>query len=249
MVADAQVWSPVEDRRIYAVWLALVWVGILAGFGVDIGPFLKQRPAGGLMTHIHAIAMVAWLGLFTTQILLVESGRVALHRKLGVWTAAATALIIPIGVVAGVSAQVRLAGTAVADPPFLSVIFIDLILLGLMTTAGVLARRDAPAHKRLMILALIAIADPGYARLVENVLNPHYVTPAGFFLTMFWGNATLIAAMAAWDLLRRRRLHPAFIGGAATILAGEVTASLLYYDAGWRAFTSALVRTWGWSGV
>jgi hypothetical protein len=48
----------------------------------------------------------------------------------------------------------------------------------------------------------------------------------------------ILVAMALWDLARRRRLHPAFVGGAALIIAGETAASVLYWNAGWRGFTA-----------
>ena len=31
----AAVWSPAGDRKIYVVWIGVVWAAILVGFGMD----------------------------------------------------------------------------------------------------------------------------------------------------------------------------------------------------------------------
>jgi len=43
-----------------------------------------QAPAYPSIVHVHAAAFVGWLVLLTSQILLIRSARVDLHRKLGI---------------------------------------------------------------------------------------------------------------------------------------------------------------------
>ncbi|HWF00215.1 MAG TPA: hypothetical protein VG248_10505 [Caulobacteraceae bacterium] len=246
MTAGVQAWSPTGDRRIYPVWLAILWVGTVAGFGLDIPGFLKQQPPAGLIVHIHALAMVGWMALVTTQMMLVETGRVALHRKLGAWTAAYLALIVPLALAAGLSSQ--FAKLPHGHPQFIILNFVDVGSLAALVLAGVVFRRDAAAHKRLMALSLVAIADPGFSRASGALLDFPVTGPWTFFWSFFWANVGLLVAMAGWDLWTRRRLHPAFVGGAVFLLAGEALCSILYFNAGWRAVASGIVRAWGWNG-
>jgi hypothetical protein len=37
-------WSAREDRVPSAVWLGILWVGMIAGFGVDIPGFIRRDP-------------------------------------------------------------------------------------------------------------------------------------------------------------------------------------------------------------
>ncbi|HEY2736755.1 MAG TPA: hypothetical protein VGK45_00030, partial [Thermoanaerobaculia bacterium] len=47
-------WSAREDRKAFLVWLALLWIGVLAGFGVDLPRFLHEAPPPPLVVHVHA---------------------------------------------------------------------------------------------------------------------------------------------------------------------------------------------------
>jgi hypothetical protein len=67
-------WSPASDRKIYAVWIGMVWAAILAGFGLDFARYVGETPPPPLILHVHAAIFVLWLGLVTLQILWVEMG-------------------------------------------------------------------------------------------------------------------------------------------------------------------------------
>jgi hypothetical protein len=64
---------------VFAIWLA-----ILIGFGLDI---VRRAQIGALnftpIVHLHAIAYTGWLILLATQVWLVRTGRVAIHKRLG----------------------------------------------------------------------------------------------------------------------------------------------------------------------
>jgi len=40
----ATAWSPASDRKIYVVWIGVVWAAILAGFGLDFVRYLGEMP-------------------------------------------------------------------------------------------------------------------------------------------------------------------------------------------------------------
>lgn len=244
MTVATRPWAPLEDRRINAVWLGVVWLGLIAGFGIDLPRFFAERPPAPWIIHLHAVAMAGWMGLATVQVLLVETGRTRIHRKLGAWMGAYLVLILPLAIAAGLASEATIAGAKDADPQFIILNFVDVGSLGVLVAAGLFTRRDAPAHKRLMVLSLVAIADPGFARLLGGLTHFHAATPLDFWWGTFWGDVLLLAAMAGWDLWKWRRLHPAFIGGAVFLLAGEALTAVLYFDPGWKLIATGIVQAW-----
>jgi hypothetical protein len=37
-------WSVRDDRKASAVWLGILWIGMIAGFGVDFPGYLRKNP-------------------------------------------------------------------------------------------------------------------------------------------------------------------------------------------------------------
>jgi hypothetical protein len=48
-------WSAREDRIPSLVWLALIWFGMVAGFGVDMPRFLHESPPPAAVVDVHAV--------------------------------------------------------------------------------------------------------------------------------------------------------------------------------------------------
>jgi hypothetical protein len=64
----------------------------------------------------------------------------------------------------------------------------------------------------------------------------------------FWGIFLILIAMAAWDLWRRRRIHPAVLFGAAVLWTGEIITTILNLSPTWRDVMVRLVSAWGYAG-
>jgi hypothetical protein len=244
---DGKLWDQRQDRQIYLVWIAINWVGMIAGFGHDFSRYLSQKPGPPLLIHIHAAVFVLWLVVQTAQIVLVVRGRFDLHRRLAIFALGLAFVMIPLGVATALTSKFRHLGLPGSSPQFLIINLIDIIPFGLFTLAGYLMRRDAASHKRLMMLAMVAISDPGFDRFSDVFLTRSlHVWP--MFIYIFWGNLLLLALMTAWDLWRRRSLNTAFAVGAALLLASEFAAVILYLDPMWKQVATALVRAWGYAG-
>ncbi len=235
-------WSAREDRKASVVWLVILWLGMIAGFSVDFGRYLHEKPAAPMIVNVHAAVFVAWLLVITAQILLVESDRVAWHRKLGWFAVGWACLMAVMGPWAAMASQVVNLHTPGNDPQFISVNMVDiggfLILLGW----GISLRKNPAAHRRMMMLSTIALADPGFARFTGNLLaQPKSAIP--WFFYMFYGNVLLILLMTAWDWWRGRLMR-SFVIGAAGLVAAMFIASLLYFWGPWKILTTGWVQTW-----
>jgi hypothetical protein len=242
-------WDARDDRKVYAVWLALIWAGMIAGFGLDFPGFLEQQPPPPLLIHVHAVVFVGWLVFLTAQVTLVQTRRFALHRRLGLAGLGLAAAMMVLGPATALTVHAQIAATPAGDhhPQFLAVNFVDILGFGILLTAGVALRANAAAHKRLMMLSTVALCDPGFGRLADAVTTvPDTFAP--WLVHNFYGNVLLIAAMGAWDLLRRGSLHPAFVAGSALLILSEIAAGLLYFDPAWKTMAAQLVRAWGYAG-
>lgn len=215
---------------VFAIWLAIV-----LGFGIDM---IKRAHGGALtfplVTHLHVVAYTGWLVLLAAQVWLVRTGRVALHRRLGL----AALILLPAMLVLGPAT----AYYGVADNPYmpdkwiawLSVNYTNAIGSIVLLTAGLALRRNPAAHKRLMVMGTIALTEPGFSRIwspfLEARLGEGYVP---FYVSTYIGTFLLVIAVGIYDLATRRRLHPAWIAAALWIFANQALADWLFHQPFW----------------
>lgn len=241
-------WDPRTDRKAYIVWMGLVLMGFLAGFGLDFARYLGETPAPPPILHVHGALYVTWLALVVIQIVLVEKNDIRSHRWLGWATAIVSVTLVPMGIVAALVDEARRLNHPDSDPQFLGLEFQDLIMFSIFIGAGLVWRRDPPAHKRLMILSAIALSDAGFARIWLNSGRPAFPGQVGWWFEYYWGCVLMLAAMIGWDLWRRRRVHPAVLAGAALMIGGEIVTTILQFSPGWKALMTAAVKAWGYTG-
>ena len=216
-----------RDRNLIAGLIAYVWLGILLGFGADIaGHYASHAPPFPLIVHIHAIAFLGWLVLFTVQAGLIRTGRVALHRCLGLAMLGLAAFMLFIGPATALRVDRMTAHAPDGDPNFVFIQFGDMIAFAMLTGAGVALRARAAAHKRLMLLSLLYISDAGFGRALGAMLA--FPVPLTFW-SDFAGDYLLsdlgMAALGIHDLVTRRRLHPAYVAGALFALSMQFAAT------------------------
>jgi hypothetical protein len=145
--------------------MALLILGIVVtGFGRTYflpGMMLAKLP--NRLVHVHGAVFVAWIFLLVTQAWLVPSHKVKWHMKLG----ALSLILLPSMVILGILTLFDFIRRAKPDegPELLLVGDLEILLLFVVLTSwGLLARRDAASHKRLMILGTMAIMGPAIGR-------------------------------------------------------------------------------------
>ena len=209
-------------RHFYLI-MSVVLAGIVVfGFSHTI-PFDLAPPGLPLLLVLHAAIFGAWVLLFIAQPVLVARRSVSVHRTLG-WVGVALAC-----------AMILLGGSAILFalrnntlPPFYPPgLFIVRGVVGLALFAGLLAaairlRRRIEWHRRLMLCAAITVVAPGLERALPL---PLFGTAWPFVAD---GVLDLIALIGpASDLLVRRRIHPAYVWGVGTIVAGQAIVDLV----------------------
>lgn len=193
------------DRFFPNVAIAMVVVMVI-GFSTNL---LTGRSsfASPLLTHIHAVAFMGWLGLFVVQSHLGAGESRRLHRLLG-WTAAIWAtLLVPLGI-AIVVAMVRRDVTPFFFRPQHLMIADPFTLLGFagFTFAAIRMRRRTDWHARLHVGAMAMLMGPGVGRILPMPFLGEYA-----FEIANAGGMAFLAAGAARDYRRSARVHRAWI--------------------------------------
>ena len=234
---------PGEDRNAFLLFIALVWVGVLSGFGTDSFNHVSKHGLDyPLIVHVHAVAFVSWLVLFTVQAALIRNGRPDLHRRLGVVGVVLAGVMLVLGPVTALTVDAARYVSAGETPEFLAVQLGDMIAFAGLTGAGLLLRGSPQAHKRLLLLGLIYLSDAGFARFLNHVA----AAPLG---DGFWGemaglflfNDVLMLGLGAYDLVTRRRLHPAYVAGVAWSIALQLIGRAGLHSAAWKALSLKLI--------
>jgi hypothetical protein len=233
------------DRSFFLIYVALIWLGIFSGFVPQVVKHLKTNaPAYPPIIHVHAVAFVGWLTLLTVQVLLIRSGRLSLHRRLGIAGAILAVLMIVIGPATAVLVDRLRLALPHPDPGFLVVQVVDILAFAGLVVPALIWRKDPSVHKRLILLATLHISDAGFARWQGDLME-------AWFGNGFWGNATqlyfgsdlLVIGVGLYDWMTRKRLHPAYIAGVAWIAAMQVTALSVYTAPGWAPIALRLLRS------
>jgi hypothetical protein len=154
------------------------------------------------------------------------------------------AWMIPVMVVVALAAawtvqrQIALLAPGRGHPQFISINITDMLGFATLAFAGVALRRDSSAHKRLMLLSTLYLSTAGFARLWLLTIGPAGTdTFWGFFIVYNIGGNILVAMLGVYDLVTRKRLHPAFVLGAGWILANELAATWLFFSPAWKAIS------------
>lgn len=231
------------DRNAFLGIALLGWLGIVMGFAGDMAHhFATHAPAYLPIVHVHAVAFVGWLVLFTVQILLIRARQFDLHKKLGLAMAILAVVMVVLGPLAEIMSQARKFGTPRSDPAFLSISITVMIAFAGLVGAAILLRKDSSAHKRLMILATLHLTSAGYARWHGAWLGPLVGRfDWGIVPIIYFGSTMLMLCLGAYDLVTRRRLHPAYMIGMVWILLNIGASYWLYRSPEWLAFTKHLI--------
>lgn len=212
--------------------ITTIWAVMLTGFIPDAyDHYSKHEPAYPLSVHLHALAFVGWIVFLTLQIGLIRTGRAKLHRALGVGGVGLAVAMVALGWWAALDFEIIHFGKG--DPPFLIIEIVEMLVFIGLVGAAIANRRNRDAHKRLMLLATIALSSAGFARWP---FNPFPWTGASLtlYLRLFVGPLLLILAIGAFDLLTRRKLFPAYVAGATLVAASEIGSCLIYGLPAWK---------------
>ena len=227
---------PAAERRFFSGYALALLATVLIGFAQTyyLRPLLPApaRPLHSLspLIHVHGVLFTGWMLLLVAQTRLIAARRADLHRRAGVAGALLAVAMVVVGVLAALHAVLRGSTPPGSEPRrFLVVPFADITLFALFVAAALWARRDPQTHKRLIVLANLALMPPALARWL--------ILYFGFGPPLLFAVSTLfLVPLVIWDLTRWKRLHPVTLwGGLLLVLSGPGRFALGQTDA-WLTF-------------
>ncbi|HEY4247154.1 MAG TPA: hypothetical protein VGM64_09875 [Lacunisphaera sp.] len=234
------------DRNYFLCMTGLAWLGIIMGFGSDLTRHLSSHEAPyPLIVHVHAVVFLAWLVLFTVQVLLIRERKFTAHRKLGMAMGWVAALMILLGPATALTVKHLQMNQPGADPAFLGVQLTDMLAFAGLVGAGIWWRKDAASHKRLVLLGTLYITDAGFARWLAGALIHLLGDGSGAtWIAFYFGPNVLMLGAGLYDLATRRRLHPAYLAGIAWVLTNQFTGVYLLTSTPWTEFAKKVIAFW-----
>lgn len=225
------------ERRVYTWAAAVALLFVFAGFAPTF--YLKGvygAPELTTLKFVHGLVMTAWFTLFLVQARLAATGRIAMHRQLGVLGLVVALLVVTLGTAIAITAA-RSGSAPIGLPPlvFLVMPIGEMVVFAVLVTLALALRRRSAYHKRLMLLATLAMLTPAMARL------PFEFIKAGGPPVIFGLTDLVIIACIAFDTAKNRRLHPAFAAGLAFVIVGQIGRLVISQTPQWMTFAKWLV--------
>ena len=207
-----------SDHAFFSTMAIVASIAIAGGFGSTYGTkMVNGTPPFSPIVHLHAAVFACWLVVFITQTTLVRVGRTDLHRRLGVASVVLAAAMVIVStmtsIASGRAGHTGVPGVEFADAAgFLMLNLAITVVFGVLYAAGWYCRRSPQTHKRLMLMATTgALVGPGVSRLPFASGR----TPVIGILVL-----AFMCAGPAYDLITRRRLHPAYAFALPLALLG-----------------------------
>jgi hypothetical protein len=190
-------------------------------------------PPLSTLVHLHGLVFTTWVLLFVGQTALVASGRVRVHRQLGVAGTVVAGAMIVIGLLTAIAAARGGRTIGPLDPlGALVVPFVDIVIFAVMVTTALYFRQNREWHRRLMLLTMVGLLDPAIGRI--PLVASHALGVIGLQIIF-------VLVGPIYDRLTRWRVHPTYIWGGLLIIMG-FPLKFLGFTGPWRAFAAWLVR-------
>ena len=206
---------------IAAAIVAVVLIGFSRSF--FLRPFYPGPPswaAKEAIFYAHGAIFAAWYAVLAAQVALIRVKNVRLHRRLGWVGLGVGVLVIMAGTLAALRAANRPGGFIdVPVPPeqFLTIPLFSMALFALFLGLAVVWRGQAARHKRMILLASIALLGAPVARITSMLADG---APPMLDVFVY---AAFVGLMLAWDIASERRPRPeTLVGGGAIVVLNAV---------------------------
>jgi hypothetical protein len=245
------------DYSFFIIYITLIWLFVLGGFVPDMMHHARSRSAPYLVIgYVHAVTAVGWIALLTMQAGLIRRRRVRLHRKIGTGGAVFAGLLVAIGIWTVLSVHHADLGVPhTLSPSFMYLQLTDLLAFACLVAAAIMNRNNPSAHKRLVLLATLALTPAAVSRwflpfgIAAPVGAAVHALGRGVWQTyvgIYAVNDLMIAGMCAYDWATRRRVHPALVAGATALVVAHIAASWLSVAPAMKPLATSIVAAWNW---
>lgn len=207
------------------VILALVIIGF--GLNAIVHPD-KLPPVSGIV-YLHGLVMLAWYILIVYQSVLVRSGNIALHQKLGKTSFLLALEIVITGIWMSVVHYSRPDGFVFST--INTFILINFVILYFLAWKN---RFRSEYHKRYMILVSLSAVFPALGRIILGLNFNQYLSVPLWII--------LVLVVGFYDFKSQNKIHPATKIGTGLIFVGIALTLILMENAVWKEFLDRLMQ-------
>ena len=238
--------SLLVERAFYLSMMAAIFLLVIWGFAPSF--FLRNwltppatyidRPDWMSWAFIgHGLLATGWLILFAVQTVLIGRKQLRLHKAIGRSAYPLYFANIATGAFVGfLGARYGFHAVPFDSITFAALPWMVIMAFAILGWAGLKERRDPQRHKRLMLLATIALADAGIARVtVFHGLLPNWMSATALF----------VIPLMVWDLATLRRLHRTTIVGGLLVAAALLLAIPVGMSGPWHKAVSTMIGSEG----
>ena len=160
--------SPQLDKIFFPSVAGLILAAVFLGFARTYylaGVF--RAPLPNLLVHIHGAVFSLWILLLIAQTSFIASGRVDVHRRVGLVGFGLACLMVLLGLMAATDSLARhfaLGEAGAGVKAFYAVPVADMLVFSTLIYFGFRERFNPAAHKRLMLVATITLLDAAFVR-------------------------------------------------------------------------------------
>lgn len=169
----------------------------------------------------HGVVLTAWFILVVAQTSLIAAGRTAVHRRLGMAGVVLAVLVVVTSAMATARFETRATEAGAANSPVVAQLrqgnSASLVVFSALVAGAIVLRHRPEAHKRLLLLATIDVVPPAAARLSGTVAAAG-VSESAAVTAAFGGLIAMAISMIVYDVMTRRRPHPATVIGLALVV-------------------------------
>jgi hypothetical protein len=222
------------DNYFFAGMALLLLATVVVGFARTYflaGVF--RAPLPSVLVHVHGALFFCWILLLITQVSLVSAGRVDIHRKLGL---AGFGLACAMVVIGTLTASKLLARNVSPIPAFDAKTFYAIPMADMVVFATLIFfawryRSNSAAHKRLVLIATIALMDAPTGRPPFAAITNHQYLDSIFCVAF-------LLLLVGYDVWSRHKVHRATILGGLLMVIIYLARVPIGMSAGWHSFAT-----------
>jgi hypothetical protein len=233
--------APNQLKRFFSRYFFFCMALLMAGLAVWAfsdtvdAHLLHAKPPRPLLLWFHGAVFTAWIVLFIVQSALVRVRKVSVHRTLGWFGAALSAIMVVSGLIVSV-VMLRFEMTVLHRKnvaPFLSILWCDMIIFGGCMALAIYFRKRPEYHRRLVFMATCQLMQAVFVRF-------HYIGHHDLF---FPALDVLIVAGMLRDLVVDGRISRVYlyVFPGIIVLQSVATYLKLVNPRWWQAATVAIL--------
>jgi hypothetical protein len=225
--------NPAWDRVFFSTMIVALWAAVLYGFARTY--FLAgmiSAPLPNRTIHVHGAAFTLWMVLLVVQSALISAKKVAWHRRLGMAGMGLAVAMVVLGVLAATDALRRGAAPLGLDPKTFFVVPITAIaMFAVLVFFAYRARRRPATHKRLILIATIAIAAAAFGRWPIAILQAK--PPLLNLVTL-----AFLLPIVLYDVVSLRRVQKSTIWASLFVMAVQLVRVPIGFTPAWHSFAT-----------